>query len=158
MVKSKLRVRFTLFLIICCSNLIAGNQYLIINQKDGKQVCFALFENPVIECVSGQLSVNSDRHSISIPLAYVNNYSFADNAPTSVPTINYKNGNIDVHSGRVIIDSMPSNTIVSIFGIDGVSLSSYLTDSDGHLEFMLPKYHKAVIIKANSISIKIANK
>ena len=48
--------------------------------------------------------------------------------------------------------------MVSVFGIDGTTIKSYTTDSKGHLEFDLPDNHKALIIKANSISVKVIKK
>lgn len=144
--------------ILCFSHINAGNNYLIVLQKDGTQTGFTLADKPVIDCSLGQLSVNSDKYSISISLVDVEKYFFVDELQTNIPIFRYEEGNIHVKLGHVIIESMPSNTMVSVFGIDGTTIKSYNTDSKGHLEFDLPDIHKAVIIKANSTSIKVIKK
>ena len=150
---------FLLFnFILCFSYLNAENNFLIVFQKDGTQTGFALAEKPVIDCSLGQLSVTSAKYSMSIPLADVEKYSFVDDLPSNIPIFKYEEGNIKVKSGHVTIESMPSNTIVSVFGINGTTLKSYITDSNGHLEFDLPNNSKAVIIKANSTSVKVIKK
>lgn len=144
--------------ILCFSYINAGNIYLIVLQKDGSQTGFALADKPIIDCSLGQLSVSSDKYSVSIPLADVEKYTFTDEMPTNIPVFKYEERNIQVKFGHVIIESMPSNTMVSVFGIDGMTIKSYNTDSKGHLEFDLPDNHKALIIKANSTSVKVIKK
>ncbi len=158
MIKIRFRAVLVLLLLLCFSELKAGNQYLLVVQKNGTTTGFALAEKPVIDCSLGQLSITSNNHSMSIPLADIQRYSFVDEVPSSIPLLRYENGNINIKSGHVSIESMPSNSIVSVFGIDGKVLNTYTSDSNGHIEFDLPKSCKTAIIKANSTSIKIINK
>lgn len=158
MIKIRFRAVLVLLLLLCFSELKAGNQYLLVVQKNGTTTGFALAEKPVIDCSLGQLSITSNNHSMSIPLADIQRYSLVDEVPSSIPLLRYENGNINLKSGHVSIESMPSNSIVSVFGIDGEVLNTYTSDSNGHIEFDLPKSCKITILKTNSTSIKIINK
>jgi len=158
MIKIIFRAVLILLFLLCFSELKAGNQYLLVVQKNGTTTGFALAEKPVIDCSLGQLSITSNNHSISIPLADIQRYSLVDEVPSSIPLLRYENGNINLKSGHVSIESMPSNSIVSVFGIDGKVLNTYTSDSNGHIEFDLPKSCKITILKTNSTSIKIINK
>jgi len=158
MIKIIFRAVLILLFLLCFSELKAGNQYLLVVQKNGTTTGFALAEKPVIDCSLGKLSITSNNHSISIPLADIQRYSLVDEVPSSIPLLRYENGNINLKSGHVSIESMPSNSIVSVFGIDGKVLNTYTSDSNGHIEFDLPKNCKITILKTNSTSIKIINK
>lgn len=158
MIKIIFRAVLILLFLLCFSELKAGNQYLLVVQKNGTTTGFALAEKPVIDCSLGKLSITSNNHSISIPLADIQRYSLVDEVPSSIPLLRYENGNINLKSGHVSIESMPSNSIVSVFGIDGKVLKTYTSDSNGHIEFDLPKNCKITILKTNSTSIKIINK
>ena len=148
-----------MFMLISCSlHLSAVNQYLLVLQRDGTKTGFALAEKPVIECTFGILSVTSNKYSIAIPITDVENYSLVEKIPSKIPILKYGNGIIDVQSGHVSIDALPSNILISIFGMDGIMLDSYKTDLHGHVEFDLPKHHTFFIIKTPSTSIKIINK
>lgn len=158
MIKIIFRAVLILLFLLCFSELKAGNQYLLVVQKNGTTTGFALAEKPVIDCSLGKLSITSNNHCISIPLADIQRYSLVDEVPSSIPLLRYENGNINLKSGHVSIESMPSNSIVSVFGIDGKVLNTYTSDSNGHIEFDLPKNCKITILKTNSTSIKIINK
>ena len=144
--------------ILCSVRLNAGNEFLLVTQKNGQQTCFALIDQPKIECLSGYLTITSLNNTISVPLDDIINFEFANEIPSGIITLRYNNHDVKVNSGHVVISSLPSKSTVNIYSINGTILSTMTSSDDGRLEFDLPKSNGPIIIKTQSRSIKITNK
>ena len=157
---NKIKKRFILgiMLTLCSLGLKAGNEFLIVTQKNGQQTGFALIDQPKIECLSGFLTVTSVHNTISVPLDDIINFEFVNEIPSGIITLRYNNNDVKVNSGHVVISSLPSKSIVNIYNINGTILSTMTSSDDGRLEFDLPKSNGPIIIKTQSRSIKITNK
>lgn len=156
--KIKNKVLMGIMLLLCSMRLNAGNEFLLVTQKDGKQTGFALIDQPKIECLSGYLNITSVHNTLSVPLENIMNFEFVDEIPTGIVTVKYDNSNLKIMSGHVVISSLPSKSIVTVYHINGTEILSVTSDDNGFVEFDLPRSKKPVIIKNQYSSIKITNR
>ncbi len=157
MCKSQTILKIVLAFLFFTLKLNATNQYLRIFQINGQQTCVALKDNPKIECSSGYLQISVGESQISIPLCDIENFDFTNEVSSSIFTIEYDN-DIDINSGHVILKSLPSNSKVCVYGINGTLLNTLYTDENGLVEFDLLKISNPIIIKTQFRSFKILNK
>ena len=123
---NKIKKRFILgiMLTLCSLGLKAGNEFLLVTQKNGQQTGFALIDQPKIECLSGFLTVTSVHNTISVPLDDIINFEFVNEIPSGIITLRYNNNDVKVNSGHVVISSLPSKSIVNIYNINGTILEA----------------------------------
>lgn len=145
-------------LTLCSLGMDAGNEFLLVTQKNGQQTGFALIDKPKIECISGFLTVTSVHNTISVPLGDIKNFELVNKIPSGIITIRYDKNDIKVNSGHIVISSLPAKSIVYIYSMNGTIISTMTSNVDGCLEFDLPKSNDPVIIKTQSRSIKITRK
>ena len=138
-------------------------QFIIVWDNDGGCISFPLSEYPRFDYNIKDSVVNcvTNLQKIDIPLNNIYKYTLDNvpDVPTSIKPSDVSKHKVIYKSNVIYINNTKAGSNVSIFTIDGILISQYKTDADGHLEIHIGSWTSGFfVLNVNNVSYKIYKK
>lgn len=155
--KEKIRnLLLTAIMVLATATVWAQEQTktLVIERNDGTTAAFALADSPVLSFSNGEMTAKSSKAEVTIALADIANYHFADVA-TGIDRITGS----PFGNGNAAFGNLKAGDKVEIFTIGGQRIGSFTATADGRIGIDMAQYGRGVLILRTSHgSYKFINK
>ena len=143
-----------ILLLAILSSSSAKSQTLVIWQKDGSKVYYALDEQPKTTFTAEDLVITTNNATINYPLSKIQRYTY-EGGSLGINDIKAQGVAISHHGDEIIVIGLPVGKYIYVYGVDGKQLLSRQCDGSNRQTLSLSKLPTGVyIIKAETINYK----
>ncbi len=136
-------------------------RYLMVWDNGGGLVSFPLEERPCIvtDVKKQQITFTTSSDVIHVPLNEVHKYTLEAEDLAAIEETVTDEGSFGRNSNDLTFDNFAPGSVISVYTIDGMKVTSDNIDADGHLSISMEGWNTGVyIIKTESASYKIIKK
>lgn len=154
----KRMVCLTLFLVISCTHLSAGEiaNTLVVKLCSGETMSFLLSTKPKITFSGAQLVVKSDVCQIAYDLEQVDHYSFSHTTTDGIDTPLSAQEAVSRNGDCLTFSGMKAGSLIEVFSAAGETLSIVKADTEGRAVLSISGMPQGVyIVKYGKVSAKI---
>lgn len=131
---------------------------VVITTADGDETTIALSEKPVVSVTAEALIVTSETATIYYETNKKVTFSFAEAGGIQDLVDNAVNPTFYVDNNTLRVIGLKANSMVALYGINGMMYFNGQTDNEGNIEINIEPYKGIIIVKTASKSIKISKK
>lgn len=149
-------------LLLCFVTTIASAanspKYFAVWLKNGQRVDMLLTETPRVTCGTDAFTFKSGSTTFEYPVADVKEFTLEEKGTTAVNNVRKSKGNGTIvrDGNRMRLSGFAPNETVQIFKPSGEQVATYVTDSDGTLEFSIDNLGRGIyIVNTANTTIKI---
>lgn len=138
-------------------------KYLLIWDKYDNFVSFAISERPciTIDQAKGLVNCVTTKQDISFPIKDVHKYTMGniDDVNTNISDAVREKGELRKSANAICFYNCEPGTVITIYDISGLQISSFKTDNDGFLEISTNNLQNGMyLIKLGKTTYKITIK
>ena len=127
---------------------------LCLSMRDGSSVSFFLNEKPKMTFVADSVKIVSSASQAKVKRSDVLDIKFKMDVPNSIEDV-CENGTVEFGSESIRIENMKPDCVVNVYSVDGRTVLSKMSDSNGLAVIQLHAIPSGVyLLKYNDITIK----
>lgn len=141
-------------LFVQTANAISNPKYFIVNMKDGKDVAYALADNPRVVTIGDVVKLVAKNVTVEYQLKNVSKFLLSSET-TSIKSMAVDGGTFSQTAGSLSLSGFPAGATVRVYAVNGSVVKSLAVGSNGQLDISLAQYPTGMyIIKVDGETFK----
>lgn len=131
---------------------------MILRFTSGKSVVFQLEEQPVVTFSGSELVLTTHMNRVSYEAKTVAGFTYAYVDPAGVDRLSMPECMLTIVKNTLMAKGLEPESVIEVYGLDGVLVTSAVTDKNGVAQVALPEVHDTVYVVKTSVgNFKISN-
>lgn len=132
---------------------------LVVWEKDGTKVAYALAEKPMVTFTETDMVITSQNVEVSYPMENLARFTYEDNATTGITNLQTGESPFVHEGGCLLFPALKANSTVSVYSLNGTLVFKKTVNQKGEYAFPLSSLNAGVyMVNVNGLTYKIVKR